>query len=630
MIYTTIQLSGGNSTTSFKEKGLNGQMATRVEECGISGYQSGAPAYTLLIIYNLIHLYFLASLDEDVVIYQDFVNIFLRFNDTIPVAYPILQVEGVQGADRDTVVSYGMSEAPDARSGVYVGKPTLQHFRDICAMSLRNDNIIRAGHVNTAGYLAFIYAWKGVGIFSRTSQYCRPLDTIRLEVSPDDYEGHDDESTSKGKEKASAMTVDDDGSARMEATISISALNSPVFAPVMTPTQLVAPFFRTISHVYNGGGQVFPYFDGMVQPDKDIVLRVFLSLFSKCIGSSATEVSSLLAILRAGHRQLALSRQGMALTHVYFGIDLAMKTASRFFPLIEGGQYLGFVLGNESLTIIQRGQLIEAQSAEKLNEEVQTLSIHKRACTTVIEILEEAAALDDVAGGVDADKVRRSARGMAEEIYSRDLDTLSKERKDDLEKALDRVAFGETYWLPTPNNISIFIRYLMTNRWLDGDAPFFLGNKVGMSNSIIVRGLACFGPSAPSIFHGTKTMSIPRASRQDDNLNLVNNRRVLQYIPIYVKGIYSAASDWNSVRSKRSIKFFEGRKNKNEFCNRSKDAGIIADPHFGNFYGLLKSWLDSYEDVAGGKKRRLDEEGDPREPSTSKKRNTLGGIAGLF
>jgi hypothetical protein len=231
-----------------------------------------------------------------------------------------------------------------------------------------------------------------------------------------------------------------------------------------------------------------------------------------------------------------------------------------------------------------------------------------------------------------------SSRALANLLYTKDVPSLPQAEKAELYELLEKVSFGEQYWVLTPENTRIVLEAMTTGKWIFPEAPYFLGNKVGVSTNKFVRALAVFGEKAPSIFFGDMVKSIPAPGKQDSNLAVVNKKRSLPYIPVYVRPIHQAAADWSSVLAQSSIKMSSPRKGRFEFANISKSSFIIGgEEPFTSFYNSLKAFCDTKRKTESkkdkGKKRAIDESMETEEdasPSTKRQKVAGNVLHGLF
>lgn len=91
-----------------------------------------------------------------------YVNILPKF-DRFHFEAPNLMVEMKSGGE--VLHSFGMYETGTSKIGMYAGKPTAEHTRQIMTLGLDVYSSTPAGNVNLAGYCAYIQAWRGINAF---------------------------------------------------------------------------------------------------------------------------------------------------------------------------------------------------------------------------------------------------------------------------------------------------------------------------------------------------------------------------------------------------------------------------------------------------------------------------------
>jgi len=361
-------------------------------------------------------------------------------------------------------------------------------------------------------------------------------------------------------------------------------------------------------------GLVFPYFQGLLTPDKESVLATFTRYFTRCLGDTAKKAADLLVSLRDGFRNISMSQGGLILQHVYFGLQIAATTGSRFTIIAEGSRYLGFVVESPDIIVFQQATIHTPLSRVELSKEIRELSVHDRSLGKLATLLSD---MFDVNSEIKTPVLKEalgSSRAVAMAIYQKDFSSLEQMKKD-VAACLDLLTFGDTYWTITGENMVRLMNAIASGRWEFPNAPFYLGGDVPFTTDPILRALAVFGPQAPSIYHGDTIRSIPLEGKSDRNLevNATSGKRDLRYIPVFSRAIKTAAGEWATVVSRSSIKYYAPRKGKNEFANQKPTCCLIEGDQFTPFYNQLKRYLTSVhgartEEDAATKKRKADAE----------------------
>jgi len=330
-------------------------------------------------------------------------------------------------------------------------------------------------------------------------------------------------------------------------------------------------------------GHLFPYFDGMLLPDKSAIGHIFFSLFANGLGDDSATIADVSKRLREGFKQLSYTRAGMILSHIFKGIELALQSRAILRPLIERGTYLGFTLSGD-VAIVDKGRVHAALSSTALQDEVMSISQHENAIEEIMNLLRQV---------VDDDDNRVINFSPDDFLSSRRLHILLSEidwEREEIadarirEKVLDqveRLRFGENYAEINEENIIRLVTFLARGTFpkKSSGMPFYLSRGTALSRNNIIRNLAIFGPLAPSIMIGNLKKSFSRPGAQEPLLKKDDSGRtpLLPYIPIYMRPIISAAGEWKRVANTGSMMFKGPRKGQSGFTDRAEAKIIIAD-----------------------------------------------------
>jgi hypothetical protein len=332
-------------------------------------------------------------------------------------------------------------------------------------------------------------------------------------------------------------------------------------------------------------GFVFPYFDGMLQPNNEYLFSIFTRYFLPCIGTSEDDVANLLTVLRPGFRSLYSTPQGMALAHMFFGIDLAVQTGGLLRPYITNQTYLGFGLVQANPTYkLFTGTSIRSQlSADEYSAAVEALDHHHIAITEIREWLES-----NNDGGVDipeVEKLAASSRLLSKTIYEKF--NLSATQRDELANLINRTSFNDMYMEPSTDNIITALQKMASNSWDWPEAPYYLKGGVLFADDIITRILASFGPRAPFINAlGNDVMTFQLKSAPPANLE---GEGSLRYLSFAIGSLVQASASYRRMLANTSLQLPAPRSGKNEWSN-VKDRTIVGlkDPKFRALYDSIR------------------------------------------
>jgi hypothetical protein len=365
-------------------------------------------------------------------------------------------------------------------------------------------------------------------------------------------------------------------------------------------------------------GIVFPYFQNMVLPDKNSAWHIFKQFFSNTLSQDLETRRILMKKIRTGHRQLALFPAGMALSHAFLGISLAIEAHAEMTLIIEHSSYQGFVLQADDLKVIFDGKVIEPLEKADVLEEIADLGTHGKK---LIELLAVINSISQIVGSGRTAKVIPRFSYKIEDISSSRklvnvLRNISNEdwtaKSEQIISLTDDLKFGDKYAPQSFDSLKVFLEYMKTgDNELLREHPAWIGGGYVADRSRVAIGLGIFGVTAPSLAYGPRngvTFSLPKDCNAPDPNVLVQSdgKRLLPYLPFQSSAIKKAVTEWNLVFSDGQLRFDRPRKGKKEFVDTSGvSLKISGDPAFSLVYQLVKEVAAETRRgrSAGGKKR---------------------------
>jgi len=469
------------------------------------------------------------------------------------------------------------------------------------------------GNVNLSGYVAFHYAWQCVGIFQR-------IIGLRVKNAAKQWKYvSDGKEFGKMEDKTAGMGYD-----QTDRDIEFVEVNegdmgtSELFEGgqlkgVIEPVGCLGSydfdhFTSGLDYTPTTGGHLFPYFKGLVLASSDFVTSVMFRHFQRCLVSSEEAAAQLFPFLRIGLRSLHRTEEGKQLQHIFFGIQTAIETGGGLAILVENGMYHGFVLLGKDITIIDHGKVKDALSVEDLTKEIHDLDVHRITCHEIKKRVDDVAVTSGEKIVVDLIRLQSSSRYCNQvmvDVVQRTDDGLN---RLNLANLVRKLRYSNKYWSVTEENLEIVLQAMTTGIWPQPMAPYCLDGDLWKSTNNLIQCLSVFGPTAPSIINGDFKFHISKPGQNDPNLTVVDKKRKLQVIPLYMKSVSKAAMDWNIVRTKKFLSMNGPKKGapKNSFTDRSKAAAFVADK-FDSVYGHIRTFAYAFDvqEPATGKKRAM-------------------------
>lgn len=539
--------------------------------------------------------------------------------------------------NKQVLNSFGMNRSLISPN-TYIGTPTLNQLRQIFKMGL-TERRTEPGQVTADAYLAYTFLLRGFSIFSAlqnnttkaitaaifTSQEIRSIDDEGSAYVTVEYTNEEEEDFKfTDCTQKSVHTIDPTDIATAGPYDSSKKIEGAYIDLNMEDLQSRLP-----TH-----GLFFPYFDTMVLPDKSIFQHLFPSLFMRCLADDIDSATTLWSRIRSGTRALATSTAGRSLSHLYTGIKLAIESNASIHAILDKGRYKGFVLGGEGLKFRMWGKTYESVPRvgdRSLMRELGEVNRHSKALGELLVLINSPVKEDGMPkylfGLHDID----TSRKLLETLMAVDRSDYSADVVQEMTILIDELRFEDKYASLTQENLLIFLDYVLTgNRGLLANFPAYLRGGYAFMHSRAAVGLGIFGSYSPTINYGTgssnvKTFTFPVSSNSPDpNLEQVDGRRHLQYLPFATVPTRQAEAQWNQVFARGSFKIPDGRKRKNEFTDVSLTTfRITTNPFFDRAYNRMRDIATGVkEGVRAGKRKGGRDDEETGESSQRKKAKT--------
>lgn len=631
-IYLAKQ-NNGAVLPSFAERRINNMMPGEASEVIVTSYYEGFPNTKYLYSIANIQEHCHAQLSNEYLQDSKMRNIFKQHTPVAHMEVPTTSLffDTLTENQIKEIISYGLS--PDAsRKNAYSGCIRFENVSALAALGPIEGRFV-PGQINFDGALAYTYAIKGMDFFSYVSR-ARELSRITAIVQieeKEDFEGTVDAMNCNVRQDYGKVTESlsiqgyEDFDAFME--LGIREVISGNDTTRKIETSFVAP--SKPSFYDSEDGLVFPYFAGMMLPDKRFTYGVFARLFSKSLAVTPDASMKLLSKIRSGFMSLAFTAAGRAISHAYLGIDLAMNSQSSICFLVEKGQYFGFVLQGRNMRIMYRGVTHSPMVMAELKKQCKELSPLADVTEKLIELVKVALVADGKPIFEPTTKDFSSSRNFVSWFQQITFDDMSEEHRRQFSDLIDKIYFTDRFQIPDQQMILDFLNYVTTgNTEFIAKYPAYIGNSYYQAQDRIHVGLGIFGDRAPSLNFGTTkgdmVFTIPQdLSAVDPNLTEVGEKkqRPLHYLPFNVVAIKTAADQWENLFAKGMIHLPVARKGKQEFTDLRKVVlKIGSDPYFSQAYKLIKEHSSIVRKSLQGGKRKRGNDDSEEGPRASRKK----------
>jgi hypothetical protein len=380
-------------------------------------------------------------------------------------------------------------------------------------------------------------------------------------------------------------------------------------------------------------GILFPYFDGMVLPDKAGTPRTILAIFSKCMGRTPEELKTASRTLMKGWPSLSTTSSGLILSHLVFGLHLAVTGNAQLRPVVIGGVYMGFVLSGSHFIVLKGGVEHQVLSKEALTKEIAELDGHNQAIISLCEIISSAPYFEDPEKLVTVlPEHLTSARRVHYALRLRQFDVQS---QTTIVKLIGKLHFQQTFWdKSNDQRIATVIDTMLKQEWLPADAPYYIASGNVFSRSQVLSALAVFGDKSISLIgvgnNTTLTLSKAKKSAYE-----TADKVKLEGIPVFFKALVDCYNEWETLMKTGVVTMKTGMKDKK---GMTKVAGLGTWVTFSStsYEKVVRSLAENVAQKIGKRKDRgsmEDGDGLDKEPSAKKlkkKQEETGGVLGLF
>jgi hypothetical protein len=313
----------------------------------------------------------------------------------------------------------------------------------------------------------------------------------------------------------------------------------------------------------------------MVLPDRGFAYTIFNRVFPQLLNSDLTKVPLLLQRIKKGSAALAEKAAGMALSHAYLGIQLAIQAHAAITFVITREVYQGFIMSGDFKLVLYRDVIAGIPSIDCIAD-LQLLNVHDKAMVSLKKLFETKQLIDGtIVYPFDCDTLNTSRRllGYLKTIPFEDYADIPGFWKD-ADKEIDKLDFGDEYETINLSSIELFLSFIQSgDERMVQEKPAFLrgGYYRSCINNKIATGLAMFGPKAPSCNFGPKginglVFNIPKIGTEDKN---IGPDGILKKLPFQAMHPMSALAQWTSLFAEGILRLPVGDKKRSEFCKMS-------------------------------------------------------------
>jgi len=306
------------------------------------------------------------------------------------------------------------------------------------------------------------------------------------------------------------------------------------------------------STIPNLPGYILPYFRGLIDPSKDLIISTMRRYFLGSLADSKEKSGEAWYQWVKGVDKWYQTESGRIVTHILFNIQTALEAQARVYLFIRGTSYLGCSILGFGSAIAVNGRLVDPSTAVVARKEALELDGHSSAVEVIRELLEDAAVVTAMMVELDLSSSRKvfAAINAAPKLGDEEMERLT--------EAVSKLSFDEKFWSPDVQYILRAIRALNGEEEVDEDWPMYLDPSLLYDTTRANSVLAAFGPTAPAFVDAQGSdFPIPKGITADDPLSEFDpstRKRGLETILLTMKRLPHAVGDWRNVVKKRRIR----------------------------------------------------------------------------
>lgn len=540
---------------------------------------------------------------------QSFFNAFKPMN-TLPVSFevPTISLKFSGKTDQESMQIKGMGFMQDvAAKNIFVGTPAAHCLADIARFAPEEDRI-RPGHIGFDAFVAWVYLMKGAHIFTTILAQRNGLISTKNILT-------DGSKLVKVGEKSKIITLagDQEEVENKDPFAVTQSIEDILFSASSRSYQNFPGSFIQIK-TFAGPidkGIFYPFFTGMLLPDKVTAHHVFEDLFLHLLADTQEQALKLMSQIRGGIKQLAFSRSGIVLSHLYKGIDLARKVpGSKMTIVLDAAVYQGFIICGEYNASLY-GKLYTPGDVMK---QLKLINKFASDCEMIAAKLNTARdALGTSVYNFQKESFMRS-RSALEAFYSVDKDLFAS--TNTIQEVIDLMIglrYSDSFPIPSIESLRQVTAAMLSQSMAPlQNFPAFFDETMLKNLSPLYIALSAFGPKAPSINTSSKNKGaqkfvIPSRDAEDVNIKKTDGKRFLQYLPYEMVPIHMAVAQYNSMFQTGVLHLAPPRKGKKEFTNLQYTIVQIGDDvNFGEVYMAYKEIVNNNRILSqtGAKRKR--------------------------
>lgn len=307
------------------------------------------------------------------------------------------------------------------------------------------------------------------------------------------------------------------------------------------------------------GGNVFPYFDGLLEADPNYTSEVVRNYFLLNLGDTTKECSLEFTRMKAAIGRMASSSLGKVLSHLMCGIKLALETQTIIYVYLERGHYTGFSLHGACYEINIHGRLIAPESKETLSSEIKEVDEHAFHLAKILQICARVIGKKTKDYPVIKKKGEITSARSLHKYLSSIPDFSSEEGRKEILDHSGYLNFRETPWKVTVETILNVVAILLEGSSLPDEAPMYIGGGNLFTQDSVIVAMSVFGEFGFSFrTSGGEKFRLPKDKKEDSMFKEVKGKKGKMIRPqrtfvVQKKSHAACSTDWSSFISDKVL-----------------------------------------------------------------------------
>jgi hypothetical protein len=190
----------------------------------------------------------------------------------------------------------------------------------------------------------------------------------------------------------------------------------------------------------------FPFFKGLIIPDRTTIAKIYKEHFLSTSGDTWQELEAFVKQMRFDLDNGSNTDLHSTLSHIFFVLDMAIHSQTRLFVTIaDNGDYLGCVLLGCRFKVYTGLKWVDSSSADNLQADLRLLATHTGAVSWLHEFAVASRSESTSYAEHTLEECERSSMMLLEMLVATDTEKYTNETRVEVGLWLSRLQYGRAY-----------------------------------------------------------------------------------------------------------------------------------------------------------------------------------------